>query len=559
MIIPDISDQARRFPRRNSLLIIFGWLLLCVAIPSTAQDSITPYAGTRVADSVPASASSSSPSSPSPSSSPSARGNGGSPLPADVPPVVHSKVGDQSPGIPGKLKLKNIGKFQQFSGSDRASFDEDISSPKSVTFNADGSRFYVNSLEGGRTAVYLTDSLRKLRVIHYNFDSGQSPLWAPPSGFYPFTHYPSGPSRPFMGKPVESAWSHGGRYLWIPFYRRSFDINAQDPSAIAVIDSHSDSIIRMFETGPLPKMVAASPDGALMAITHWGDNTIGLIDISSPDPAKWRHLPPMVAGHKFTPDFPLDTPVNRDSGSGYLLRGTVFSPDSRFLFVSAMGGPLSVFDAKARKFIGHVHSLYGIRHLVIHDDFLYGSMNVAGMVVKVSLSDLIRASEEAAKGGAGSIKLISPVRHGKVDGGPRTLEISPDGRFLFVACNSASSLCVMDAQTLTVVDRIQVDSYPVGLALSPDGRLAVVTSQGRKGFGGNAVNVFAIERPDLPLPQAAAETVAVDSIATVKMSPEDMEPDHSRYFNKRITGILILIGVFIVGAVCAWIMMHRRK
>lgn len=49
------------------------------------------------------------------------------------------------------------------------------------------------------------------------------------------------------------AFSHRGRYLWVPYYRRSFDINAQDPSAVAVIDTRTDSIVRMFETGPLPK------------------------------------------------------------------------------------------------------------------------------------------------------------------------------------------------------------------------------------------------------------------------------------------------------------------
>lgn len=479
---------------------------------------------------------------------------------ADVPPVVHSRIGDKSAGMPGKIRLINIGKFQQFSVYDKSTFDKDISSPKSVTFNSDGTKFYVNSLEGGRTVVYDTDSLHKRDVIRFNFTSADSSLWAPLSGFYPFIHYPGGSSRSFTGKPVESAWSHDGRYLWVPFYRRSFDLNAQDPSAIAVIDTKTDRIIRLMETGPLPKMVAASPDKKWMAVTHWGDNTVGLIDISSPDPAEWRHKPPMAAGHKFNPDYPLDTPVNRDSGSGYLLRGTVFSPDSRFLFVSAMGGPMSVFDVKNGKFIGHINSLYGIRHILIHDGYLYGSMNVAGAVVKVPLSEIIEAVEEALASGNRYIRLRNTVKISKVDSGARTLEISPDGRYLFVACNTASSLCVVDAETLGVVDSIRVDSYPVGLALSPDGRLAIVTSQGRKGFGGNAVNVFSIERPDL---QAMTESAQQpDTIITSMTShPDDelFEPDHQKYFKKRILGILILIGVLIIGAITGWSIMHRRK
>ena len=93
----------------------------------------------------------------------------------------------------------------------------------------------------------------------------------------------------FFGKPVESAFTHGGRYLWVPYYRRSFDINAQDPSAVAVIDTASNRIVRMMETGPLPKMIRCSNDGRTMAISHWGDNTVGLADISSDDPGQWHH------------------------------------------------------------------------------------------------------------------------------------------------------------------------------------------------------------------------------------------------------------------------------
>ncbi|WP_303044901.1 hypothetical protein [Duncaniella muris] len=41
---------------------------------------------------------------------------------------------------------------------------------------------------------------------------------------------------------------------------------------------------------------------------------------------------------------------------------------------------------------------------------------------------------------------------------------------------------------------IRCDSYPVGLGRSADGKYIVVTSQGRKKRGGNAVNIFSITR-----------------------------------------------------------------
>ena len=79
-----------------------------------------------------------------------------------------------------------------------------------------------------------------------------------------------------------------------------------------------------------------------------------------------------------------------------------------------------------------------------------------------------------------------------VGGGARTLEVSPDGRWLFVAVNGAAEVAVVDAQSMTVVSRIRADSYTVGLAVSPDGRQVWTTSQGKRGKGGNSVCVYRV-------------------------------------------------------------------
>lgn len=426
-----------------------------------------------------------------------------------VPPVVRSQKGDRVVfARSDSTALVNIGKKQQFAASDRSSYDIDINSPKSVTFSADGKLFYVNSLEGCRTVVYDSETLEKKHVINYRFDSGQGPLWAPPSGYYPFTHYSDGQHRPFQGKPVESTWSHGGRYLWVPFYRRTFDLNAQDPSAVAVIDARTHEIVRMFETGPLPKMVATSPDNKYIAVTHWGDNTVGLIDISSDDIADWHHLSPVTVGRKLSLNYSLTTPVNRDSNSGLLLRGTVFTPDSRYLLVSGMAGPMSVIDVAGRRYLGYVDNVYSVRHLAINDGMVYGSCNTAGKVLRFSLDSLYSAIERMERFPA-KINLGGKVASCKVGSGARTLEMSPDGRYIFVACNSSSAIYVVDSHAMEVVASLRADSYPVGLAISPDGKLLVSTSQGRKGHGGNAVNLFRVEgmaAPDMPVDTVAAET-----------------------------------------------------
>lgn len=475
-----------------------------------------------------------------------------------VPPVVHGAVGDQSKGVEGSLKIRNAGKRQQFSAAAHDSFDKDILSPKSVTFSVDGKLFYVNSLEGCRTVIYDAKTLEKVGVVEYEFSSGKGHLWGKPSGFYKFTHYSDGEGRAFLGKPVESAWSHSGRYLWVPFYRRSFDMNAQDPSAIAVIDRNTNKIVRMMETGPLPKMVEASPDGRYLAVTHWGDNTVGIIDISSSTPEEWHHLAPIEINHRVVPNYPLNVEVNRDTNSGWLLRGTVFTPDSRYMLISGMAGPLSVVDMKTLKYLGSVQSLHGIRHLIIHDGYLYGSRNVGASVLKVPLSSLVEGIEKAQSAGSRNITFSGGIKECKVGGGARTLEISPDGKYLFVACNSASAMYVVDAATMLVVDNIRVDSYPVGLAISKDGRRVIVTSQGRKGHGGNAVNIFDIERPDLPVVQEVEETIdspAVDSAASAVVET----PQESNGFSG-INLVMLIAGCLIVTASVAYsIITLRRK
>lgn len=433
------------------------------------------------------------------------------------PPVVHSRIGDKVTSADGNVTITCIGKKQNFSARDTATRDVDVHSPKSVNFHPDGSRYYVNSLEGCKTVVYDMKTNKKIKVINHDFKSGTGALWNTPSGYYKFTHYPNGESRPFMGKPVESAFSHGGRYLWVPYYRRTFDINAQDPSAIAIIDTRCDSIVRMMETGPLPKMVVASHDSKIVAVTHWGNNTVGLIDVSSPDPTQWHHLPYVVIDRELQLNFSLTSSVNRDNNSGLLLRGTVFMPDDRYLLVGCMGGGgIAVIDMKDRKYIGKIGGISNARHLITKGKYLYASCNAAGLVCRVSLDNVVKAIE----GRNGMAINVGNWEVCHVGGGARTIEASPSGNYVFAACNSASALYVVDTRTMKSIAQITVDSYPVGLHISSDGGFVVVTSQGRSGGGGNAVNLYKVEyaQPEVSIePEssyvAPQDTTACDSVA----------------------------------------------
>ena len=407
--------------------------------------------------------------------------------------ISHPSVGTMASSSDGQIRITLIDKRQNYGGP-ADTREPVIHSPKSANIHPNGRKYYINSLEGACTVVFDFETNSRLAVIRHQFDEKDASLWAKPSGLWPVTHYTARRDfNTFTGKPVESTFSHNGRYLWIPYYRRSFDVNAQDPSAMAVIDTRTDKIIRLFETGPLPKMVQTSPDGTRIAVSHWGNNTVGVLDIRSDKPEEWHYSGKYVVDYELPLNYSLTTPVNRDSGSGYALRGTVFTPDNRYLIVGCMGGNggLAVIDLQNDRYLGRLTGMMqNTRHLVLKDNYLYLSVNTAGYVQRLTLDNLLEAIGRLN----GTTAQVHGIESCQVKAGARTLCLSPDGQYAFVACNTASQICIVDTRKMEMVAQIAADSYPVGMDISACGRYLITTSQGRDDCGGNAVDVYKVER-----------------------------------------------------------------
>lgn len=406
-----------------------------------------------------------------------------------VPTVVHPSINGSVVSTCGSLRITLTSKRQNYGGAANTR-DNAIFSPKSVNIHPDNSKYYVNSLEGGTTVVFEMGTNRRLKVINHRIGSAHDSLWSESSPLYRFEHYRK--NNHFMGKPVEAVFSHNGRYLWVPYYKRSYDINAQDPSAVAVIDTQSDEIVRLMETGPLPKMIAVSHDNRTIAVSHWGNNTVGIINIESDNPMEWHHSKLYVVDYVLPLNYSLTTHINRDNGSGYALRGTVFTPDDRYLLVGCMGGGggIAVIDMQEQKYLGRVKGMMvGVRHLVISNGYLYLSINGGGYVQRIELDKFIDAATHITQK---SIDL-NGWTNCKVGAGARTIAVSPCGKYIFAACNIASKLYVVDAEQMKVLATAPVDSFPVGLDVSSCGETLITTSQGRSGYGGNAVDIFSIE------------------------------------------------------------------
>ncbi|KPK12618.1 MAG: hypothetical protein AMJ68_01645 [Acidithiobacillales bacterium SG8_45] len=391
----------------------------------------------------------------------------------------------------GTVRLTLIARFQHYNPrpADPADhFDRYIFSPKSVRFLSDGSKAYVNALEGYTTVVYSPQQLKRTNVIIHRFKDRHASLFRDEDS--PWLPFPAdAPDRPneFDGKPVESALSIDEKYIWIPYYRRSFDALSVMPSAMAVVDTHADKIVRVMSTGPIPKYVVPSPDGKLLAVIHWGDNTVGFIDVSSGDVKTFRHGGLVTVGRRINLD-QIDK-ADRDHGCGFCLRGAVFSNDSRYLLVARMGGGgIAVIDTQQQRHIGTVRGMRQTpRHLVLSSDgeTLFMSSSFEGYVSAYQTRDLITAAQRKQA-------TLRPSREAFTGLATRTIAISPDDRLIFAAVNKESKIVVLESKTLTKLLELPANSYPVGMAVTPDGHQLWVTAQGRKRRGGNSVTVYRV-------------------------------------------------------------------
>lgn len=477
--------------------------------------------------------------------------------------VVHPNIGDVTTSTDGKLKITFVARKQNYNPAMTDSYDSDINSPKSANITPDGKKYYINSLEGRVTIAYDMATNKKLKTIKHDFtDENSKHLWAPASGLFKWHRQWERPNT-FQGKPVEGAFSHGGRYLWVPYFRRTFDLNAIEPSAMAVIDTRSDSIIRLFETGPLPKMLATSHDSKTLAVTHWGDNTVGLIDISSNNPNDWHYTKMLVVDYILPLNNLGSKKVNRNNHSGYCLRGTVFTPDDRYIIICCMGGSggLAVIDVEKQEYLGRVTGMMSnVRHILIRDGYIYLSVNIAGYVQRIKFDDFMRVATSMTNNKGH----IDGWEKCKVGAGARTIEFSPSGKYIFAACNDASCVSVIDTRSMTKIADVPADSYPVGLDVSNDGKTIIMTSQEHTtaghDFGGQVVDIFHVEYAEPEPVTPAPKTEATDSLAadsTVVNTPSSTMTQWLATTNGKITAGAI--AAVLIAAIAALVTFRRRK
>jgi DNA-binding beta-propeller fold protein YncE len=402
-------------------------------------------------------------------------------------------IGTSSNSAGSGISISLVKRFQHYNANTKNEndvFDVSINSPKSVNILNSKNKFYVNSLEGEETAVYDLTTFKKIKIIKHSFNASNQSLFKGDANAGFIYKTKTGNLNYFNGKPVESCFSHNGKYLWITYYRKSYDANAIDPSAVCIIDTDADTIVRVMTTASLPKMIACSPDSKTIAISHWGDNTVSLIDISSGNPSSFSYLDNIVIDYRMNLNFSSNTKIDRDNNCGNCLRGTEFTPDNKYILVGKMGGNgIAIIDIEKRKYLGTVTGMKtNMRHLLIKDSMLYLSSNKYGYVQKTLLYDFVNYFSTTSKMGA-----YNKWQNAFVGIGARTISIDPSGKYLFAAVNNESKVSIVRTSDMKVLASCNADSYPVGMDMSEDGKTLIVTAQGKTGGGGNSVMVFKVK------------------------------------------------------------------
>jgi YVTN family beta-propeller protein len=320
---------------------------------------------------------------------------------------------------------------------------EGAGAPKSVEISPDGSYAAIMNLEGMDFWLISTATLEIIKKAQF--------FKTPAQGWDYKTRLPI---QSYAQKPVECAFSAGGRLLWISLHNaegitvydteETLPVPDQTPyERLRITDyinhkSYEQRIIKI-RTGKTPKIIRVTPDGRYALVANWHSSSVSVVD---------------------TQQYKTIKEIRLGGNKGYIPRGIAISSDSQKAYVANMGGgTISVIDLTALEVIADIPATANPRHIILSKDqrTLYISDNILGKILAFDLIDK---------------KTIREVSIGKM---ARTIALSPDERYLFGVSHDEGKLVVVDTGSFTVIYKMDFP-FPMGLAVTPDGKQLWVTS-----------------------------------------------------------------------------------
>ena len=144
--------------------------------------------------------------------------------------------------------------------------------------------------------------------------------------------------------------------------------------------------------------------------------------------------------------------------------------------ILALNGFVFTFDTVTQQEVAFANSSQGMAEslAVSADGFTYYTANTNSNTVSVFQrgSDIANTPQNA-----GTIRGDNEVAVISVGNGPAGIAATPDGKRVYVANGTDSTVSVIDAVAFTVITTLPVCTHPQGIAVSPDGKLVYVTCQ----------------------------------------------------------------------------------
>jgi YVTN family beta-propeller protein len=215
-------------------------------------------------------------------------------------------------------------------------------------------------------------------------------------------------------------------------------------NTLAIVDPASLKVLGRVPTGTGPHEVIASADGRLAYVANYGDqttlgNSLSIIDIAARKEIKRVELGPLFRPHG------------------------IVEAGGKIYFTVEVNRAIARYDPASAR----VDWIMGTGQTATHmlaitpDGKRAYTANIA--------SDTVTAIELNAPPGP---KQITQIGVGKQ---PEAIDISPDGRELWVGQNGDGSISIIDTATNKVKETLKVGQVPIRVKFTPDGKRVLVS------------------------------------------------------------------------------------
>jgi YVTN family beta-propeller protein len=215
-------------------------------------------------------------------------------------------------------------------------------------------------------------------------------------------------------------------------------------NTLAIVDPASLKVVGRVPTGTGPHEVIASADGRLAYVANYGDqttlgNSLSIIDLAARKEIKRVELGPLFRPHG------------------------IVEAGGKIYFTVEVNRAIARYDPASARVDWIMGTGQTATHMLVimPDGRRAYTANIA--------SDTVTAIELNAPPGP---KQITQIGVGKQ---PEAIDISPDGRELWVGQNGDGSISIIDTATNKVKETLKVGQVPIRVKFTPDGKRVLVS------------------------------------------------------------------------------------